>query len=305
MRIREFTPKLGSLCRWVRDLDVVSGLAEQLQVCGMRRTPREEELLRTLDSILRLTGQTDYSPLESPLRSGPIIPRGAWNLRDSGQIKQVYDSVVDGSIFRFAPSDMKSDFRIIENTPGSQRKPPNLHPAILYASRDDAITLSITPPTSTHHKHPVVPNLHLLKDVLRQEECLRIIAAAESIGFTPDAPVRAADEEASVLAHNFYWIVDNVFNAKLWQRVQQYVPKEIGKKKVRGLNRRFRLYRYIPGAEYRVHIGKFSAHISSTSLTRKQMVPGLLLELAKTTVTFMTPRLLMQSSLRCLPFLSI
>ncbi|TVY51301.1 hypothetical protein LCER1_G007805 [Lachnellula cervina] len=253
MRIRGKAPKLGALCRWVRDLDVVSGLAEQL-AGGHKRTATEEELLVVLDAILRLTGPTDYTS-EGTVSAGPIVPRSLWDLRSaSTSSKETYASVQDGSIFSSLPANLKSEFRIIEETPGLERRPANLHPAILHASNDDAISLSSTPPKSSHHKHPLVPNLHLLKDILSPEECTNIIAAAETIGFTPDAPIRAEGEESSILAHNFYWIVDNAFCAKLWGRVQAFVPKDVGGKKVRGLNRRFRVYRYVPGAEYRAHI---------------------------------------------------
>lgn len=270
MRIRGQTPKLGALCRWVRDLDVVSGLAEQL--AGDERSTQEAELLVVLDTILRLTGPTDYTS-EGQIVAGPMIPREAWDLRDGRERRQVYDSVLDRSILTSLPSTLKSQFRIIETTPGLQRKPANLHPAILHASKDDSILLSSTPPKSTHHKHPIVPNLHLLKDILSPSECEQIIGAAELIGFTPDAPIRAEGEESSVLAHNFYWIVDNAFCDKLWARISAFVPKDVGGKKVRGLNRRFRVYRYVPGAEYRAHIGKFHPQpsISPTNIFRRCM----------------------------------
>lgn len=254
MQIRGKVPKLGALCRWVRDLDVVSGLAEQLDVEGRKRTPREEELLVVLDAILRLTGPTDYT--DGAIVPCPINPRQPWDLRGSASRRLVYDTVLDGRIYNSLPEDITSGFRVIETTPGLQRKPPNLHPAILHASKDDAILLSSDPPKTSLHAHPTVPNLHLLKDVLNPDECIRIIAAGEKIGFTPDAPVREAGEESSVLAHNFYWIVDTAFCQKLWDRVKAYVPENVGGKKVRGLNRRFRVYRYVPGAEYRAHIGK-------------------------------------------------
>ncbi|KAL2059939.1 hypothetical protein VTL71DRAFT_10094 [Oculimacula yallundae] len=251
MRIRGQVPKLGALCRWVRDLDVVSGLAEQL--AGDERSTKEAELLVVLDAILRLTGPTDYS-VGGNVVAGPIIPREPWDLRDGRERRQVYDSVLDKSILTSLPSNLKSQFRIIETTLGLQRKPANLHPAILHASKDDAILLSSKPPKSTHHRHPIVPNLHLLKDILSPGECEQIIGAAELIGFTPDAPIRAEGEESSVLAHNFYWVVDNAFCDKLWARVSPFVPENVDGKKVRGLNRRFRVYRYVPGAEYRAHI---------------------------------------------------
>ncbi|KUJ06706.1 uncharacterized protein LY89DRAFT_661730 [Mollisia scopiformis] len=251
MRIRGQKPKLGALCRWVRDLDVVSGLAEQ--IAGETRSKREEDLLVVLDAILRLTGPTDYA-MGGSSHNGPIVPRPVWNSRDGSERRKVYDSVQDGTILSCVSKDIKSQFRTIETTPGLLRKPANHHPAILWASRDDAIQLSPNRTEATLHKHEIVPNLRLLKDVLTPSECEQIIAAAETIGFTPDAPIRAEGEEISILAHNFYWIVDTAFCTKLWERVAALVPKDVGGKKVRGLNRRFRVYRYVPGAEYRAHI---------------------------------------------------
>ncbi|PQE04345.1 prolyl 4-hydroxylase protein [Rutstroemia sp. NJR-2017a BBW] len=255
MRIRDQKPKLGALCRWVRDLDVVSGLAEQIEDAQAKRTKKEEQLLIVLDAILRVTGPVDYSMEEDLSTAGPIVPRKAWNLRDSNvHSRRTYESVLDKSILKSLPDDIRSQFRVIETTPGAQRKPPNLHPAILWASQDNAIPLDATAPRTTHHTHPIVPNLHLLKDVLSSEECVRIIAAGETMDFTPDAPIRAEGEENSILAHNFYWVVDNAFCNGLWNRVKEFVPTKMHGKQVRGLNRRFRVYRYVPGAEYRAHI---------------------------------------------------
>jgi hypothetical protein len=185
--------------------------------------------------------------------SMPIIPRETWNLRDDAPRRKVYNSVLDRTLMQSQPN-LAASFKVIDTTPGAQRKPPNLHPAILYTSEDDAIELSTTPPNATHHQHPTVPNLHLLKDVLSPTECEAIIAAGENLGFKPDAPITEEGEESSVLAHNFYWITDPAFTAKLWSRVSPFVPTQVGGKKVRGLNRRFRVYRYVPGAEYRAHI---------------------------------------------------
>lgn len=252
MRIRGQVPKLGALCRWVRDLDVVSGLAEQISG-GLARTSREVDLLKVLDAILRTTGPVDFN-IEGAAASGPMVVQKEWDLREGKDIARTYDSVLDSTIFGCLREDIVPCFRIIETTSGSERKPPNLHPAILYASQDNTISFSVSPPKTSHHQHPVVPNLHLLKDVLSREECTQIIAAAEKMGFTPDAPIRAEGEEISILAHNFYWIVDEAFNGGLWSRVSQFVPAEMKGKKVRGLNRRFRVYRYVPGAEYRAHI---------------------------------------------------
>jgi hypothetical protein len=259
MRIRNESPKLGALCRWVRDVDVVSGLSAQEG--GMSHstpggTAKNKELLVVLDAILRVTGPIDRTPATTS-STDPIALQSAWNLRDEAETRQeVYKSVLDKSILNILPEKMSQRFRIIETTPPLERKPPNLYPAILYASQDDAVCLSAEAPASSLHSHPIVPNLSLLHNILSVDECKQIIAAGELVEFIPDAPVKELGLPSSVLAHNFYWLIDNAFESKLWSRVKAYVPETVNGKKVRGINRRFRVYRYVPGAEYRCHIGE-------------------------------------------------
>jgi hypothetical protein len=259
MRIRKDTPTLGALCRWVRTLDVVSGLSIHVQVPShtvVGTNAQNDELIGVLDSILRVTGPTDTTAHGADVASG-ISLQDTWDLRGTSKpTRQIRQSVEDKTIFTSCAPDLKDRFRIIETTAGLQRKPPNLHPAILYASQDDAVLLGEGPKTECF-KHPIVPNLRLIKDVLSPEECSAIIAAGETIEFIPDAPMRPQGEDTSVLAHNFYWIVDQAFHDKLWDRVKAFVPESVAGKKVRGINRRFRVYRYVPGAEYRCHIGSY------------------------------------------------
>ncbi|KAF2822513.1 prolyl 4-hydroxylase [Ophiobolus disseminans] len=257
MRIRRETPTLGALCRWVRTLDVVSGLSIHTQVPSQTvvgRNAHNDQLIHVLDAILRVTGPTDTTSNGTSASSEPIALQETWNLRPLKEpTRQVRRSIENKSIFADCSSGLKDQFRIIETTAGLQRKPPNLHPAILYASQDDAVLLGKAPKTSCH-KHPIVPNLRLIKDVLSPDECSAIIAAGETIEFIPDAPMRPQGEDTSVLAHNFYWVVDQAFHDKLWSRVKAFVPEAVAGKQVRGVNRRFRVYRYVPGAEYRCHI---------------------------------------------------
>lgn len=252
MRIRGETPSLGALCRWVRQLDVVSGISTDGQ--NAVHSQSDAELLRMLDAILRVTGPVDTN-LGMKASTGPISVRESWNLRRTSQpTRPTRRSVEDKSIFTTCPSDFRERFRILETTLGPQRKPPNLHPAVLFTSTDDAVHLGAAPQT-TCHTHPIVPNLRLIENVLTPEECLSIIAAGETVEFIPDAPARPEGEDSSILAHNFYWMVDQPFHDKLWERVKPFVPESVHGNQVRGINRRFRVYRYVPGAEYRLHIG--------------------------------------------------
>lgn len=259
MRIRGERPKLGALCRWVRDLDVVSGLSGRAegasQVSG-QRSLRDKELFVVLDAILRVAGPVDVSVEGYHSTPGPIDLQKLWDASGGAPSREIYTAVLDRTISDWLPPKFNENyFRVVETTPGPLRKPPNYHPAVLYTSQDDLL-LGGACKTNVHH-HPVVPNLSLIDEVLSLYECMSIIAAAESVGFLPDVPVSEGDNEKStVLAHNFYWLVDEPFVEKLWNRVRPHVPEQVGGKRVRGLNRRFRMYRYVPGAEYRCHIGR-------------------------------------------------
>ncbi|KAK3392398.1 hypothetical protein B0T20DRAFT_361228 [Sordaria brevicollis] len=258
MRIRGDIPRLGALCRWVRDLDITSGLS-QTETTNRQSRP---ELLRIMDAILRATGQPiDSSGLsgDSPSTAwkGPIALQKMWDIRSPSARATPFpmrQSVLDGSLFSICPPNIKGQFKAIETTPGPQRKPPNLHPAVLHLSDEGAVPLSPTPArTITKIQHPVVPSLCVLKDVLSPEECKSIIAATESVGYLPDAPIKEDGSESSILAHNVYWIVDQTFHDALWERVRPFLPEKDAGRKARGINRRFRVYRYVPGAEYRCH----------------------------------------------------
>jgi hypothetical protein len=256
MRIRGQEPKLGALCRWVRDLDVISGLSTMPESQGapiVQRTAREKELITVIDAVLRTAGHSDSNPNAISYPNCPIALQSIWDLRPSSALEQVYASVLDKSIFTSAPQNLASSLRIIETTPGPQRKPPNHHDAILYTSAPDTIPLTAAKPPVQWNPHPTVPGLGLATNVLSPEECKAIVAAGETVTFVPDAPLRE-DGDVSILAHNFYWVVDVPFHDALWTRISPFVPASVGGRLARGLNRRFRVYRYVPGAEYRAHI---------------------------------------------------
>jgi hypothetical protein len=265
MRIRGQRPKLGALCRWVRDLDVVSGLSGRGEGghVGEERSPRDKELLVVLDAILRIAGPVDMSVESSILSPGPIALQTVWDACAGRRLTtQLYESVLDGDIFDRLPGGFVDQFRVIETIPGLLRKPPNHHPAVLHASDHFATCFDGNLRGTRVHNHPVVPNLSLIESILSWGECFNIVAAAESIGFLPDAPIlEGENEDSSVLAHNFYWLVDEATCEELWNRVRPYVPEQVGGKKVRGINRRFRVYRYVPGAEYRCHIGTYLDYV--------------------------------------------
>lgn len=75
---------------------------------------------------------------------------------------------------------------------------------------------------------------------------------------TTDAPLGTVGTTSSVLAHNVYWVADESFCAKLHARILPHLTTMAAQTNMTGtplgLNRRFRVYRYVPGALYRPHI---------------------------------------------------
>ncbi|KAF7590704.1 hypothetical protein BBP40_002540, partial [Aspergillus hancockii] len=105
MRIRGEQPKIGALCRWVRDLDVVSGLSTQpeaLDKVPLERSAKDMELLGVLDAILRVSTPIDTSP-NAVASTAPIAFQSIWDLRPATPPLPVYASVLDKSILAEAP----------------------------------------------------------------------------------------------------------------------------------------------------------------------------------------------------------
>lgn len=262
MRVREETPKLGALCRWVRDLDVVSGLSGAKGIHGRGvKSSKERDGFKALDAVLRVTCPIDEtSPVSGCAKPDDemISVQPVWNMRDTSKTNDpVWKAVKEGTLFPSSDDKEKTlaKYTIIETIPGPQRKPPNHHPALLYTSLPNAVDLTAaSAPTPVLHKHPLVPNLSLISSVLSPAECRDIVSAGEAVNFVPDAPFKDDTDDVSVLAHNFYWVVDQEFHDQLWERTRHFVPPHVGGRVARGLNRRFRVYRYVPGAEYRCHI---------------------------------------------------
>ncbi|KAL8290348.1 hypothetical protein RQP46_002606 [Phenoliferia psychrophenolica] len=238
LRLRKLVPKLGALQRWVRDCDAAS---------RSDGSYGDSDVLRVLDAILRST-------IEGGSEDEPVKRMDEWRMRDlSGE--NVWDEVYAGTFPAEADkAALAAPFSLLQSTPGPARLPPNHHPALLFASSPSAIPLAATPATPvTHHPVPSVPGAFLLADVLSLDECKSIIGAAEAVGFAPDQPV-GDSEGASVLAHNLYWLADQSFLDTFWSRLAHLLPQEVSGGRVQGLNARFRVYRYVPGAIYRPHI---------------------------------------------------
>ncbi|KAG2187420.1 hypothetical protein INT44_005108 [Umbelopsis vinacea] len=248
MRSKGQVPKLGALQRWVRDCDAAS-LRD-----GSHGDP---QIFRVLDSILR-TADPNLIPSHDSDHH-PVRQIGSWSaFPRASPLQMVYDTILAGNLFTEEQAEnYRKSFRVVCHEKGSERRTPNEYDFMLYASVPGTIKTSEPNmhPTVERIDVPNVPGAFMITNVLTSSECDQVLSAAESIGFTPDVPaVGAAVDSVSVLAHNFFWLVDDDFLGTIFKRCEPHFPKEIGGGAVVGVNSRWRVYRYVPGAIYRPHI---------------------------------------------------
>lgn len=231
MRTKKVIPKLGAIQRWTRDCDAAS------------RDSMNPIVLQTLDAILR-TADPDMVSLANRDQSkrSPIIMFPQWAPPEP-KVRLIVSKDA-----KFLPQ-----FKIIYEEKGADRKPPNAHDMILYNSKEGTIELE-EPFGIERVDIPTLPGVFVIKNVLTPGECISMISAAETLGFTPDHPTGGtAKESQSVLAHNFFWLADPSLLDAIYQRCLPFLPPTMDGA-IAGLNSRWRMYRYTPGSIYRPHI---------------------------------------------------
>ena len=250
------------------------------------------QVLAVLEAILRTTTQST-----SDFVLEPVARKEDWVLR-AGSGDDLFAEVTEGKLpkpeekatiaakFRLCTSYSPSlngalTRRIVSNTPGPLRLPPNLHPALLYASSPSIIPLDTVAAPVTRHEVPNVPGAFMLDSIFSAEECRQIVGAAEAVGFAPDKPV--GEGSGSILAHvrrfrccfvrelmnfeqNLYWLADDALMSTLWNRISALLPQEIAGGKVTGLNARFRGWSIFPFA--RIVLMRDALQCTATSQER-------------------------------------
>lgn len=98
-------------------------------------------------------------------------------------------------------------------------------------------------------------DIFTLSEIFSAEECLELIARGEGMGFeaasvtTPSGPQMLP----SIRNNDRVIFDDPAFAHTVWNRVQEFVPNQIDGYAVKGLNERFRFYRYDPGQRFKRH----------------------------------------------------
>jgi len=157
---------------------------------------------------------------------------------------------IDNPVPLRTDEEFRSGFRVVQHLAAADRQPPNKHDLRIHASEPGTAALAPSCAVSRVDM-PGVPGAFMLKHLLTPGECERLLAAATAVGFDPDEP---ATGSASVLAHACAWLADAPLNDALFERCRALLPPVLGGGDVVGLNARWRLYRYVPGAVYRPHI---------------------------------------------------
>ena len=99
-----------------------------------------------------------------------------------------------------------------------------------------------------------VPGIFQLLNVISNQECERLIALTESLGYLKDAAVSLPRS----VRHNdnVTWVVDEQTDGIIWSRCENSITDDRGifsGKKPLGLNARFRFYRYQQGDYFKPH----------------------------------------------------
>jgi hypothetical protein len=142
------------------------------------------------------------------------------------------------------------DFYVIAREPGAE------HPAIpTWASRRQN-PASLEPAANrevTRRDIDAVPGCFQLLDVLSVDECARLVALTESLGYLEDAAVSLPRSVRH--NHNATWVADDVTTDIIWQRCRALFSNadDFHGKQALGINSRFRFYRYAKGDYFSAH----------------------------------------------------
>ena len=206
---------------------------------------KEEEcdVWSTLDAILRttqplLSRSSDEGTREPGSRLEWFPP---FDIPSTAEKKQDVSSIV---------SKAKEAMKVLQVTPGEERRPHNKYPATIFYSPEGTFPLAPLSETNcTRHDIQGVPQGFTISSVFSSSECDALVETMEAVGLQPDEPVSgSAVQLSSVLAHNLIWLSDPKFIETLFERIKPHLPQTMGGGEVKGVNKRFRFYRYRPGA---------------------------------------------------------
>ncbi len=127
-----------------------------------------------------------------------------------------------------------------------------------FSAHPQSVALDLLGPPSlpTRRENIDGDRIYRLHGLLRPTECRAWIQAAQALGFAP-AGLAIGEDRFRVNEHarnnERVMIEDEALARGLWTRMQAWVTPRHEGEPVRGLNWRFRIYRYEPGQYFRPH----------------------------------------------------
>ena len=106
-------------------------------------------------------------------------------------------------------------------------------------------------PEVVRQKVEGVPGAFQLLNVLTPAEADNFVATLEEMGFEEDAPVSLPRSVRH--NHNVNWVVSDAIDQVIWARSAPLVTEQIQGEGAKGINARFRVYRYEAGDFFKPH----------------------------------------------------
>ncbi|WP_425075259.1 hypothetical protein [Psychroserpens sp. S379A] len=118
-------------------------------------------------------------------------------------------------------------------------------------TKEDVFTKSFDTSKVKRVEVPEVPGAFQLLNVLTDEETQKLIDVSENLGYDEDSPVSLPHEVRH--NENFNWVVSEVIDKTIWERSQHLVTEEWQGQTAKGINARFRFYKYKEGDFFKPH----------------------------------------------------
>jgi len=98
---------------------------------------------------------------------------------------------------------------------------------------------------------PEVPGAFQILNLLSKKESDNIVKIAEELGFHEDSPVSLSRD----IRHNdnLNWIVSEFIDDVIWTRSKNWITESFREQSAKGMNARFRFYRYKTGDFFKPH----------------------------------------------------
>jgi hypothetical protein len=301
-------PKQGTIQRWVRNVDACddtckiqllsailqlkhsskgdngngNGYEEASEEASSNNNKHDPQL------ALMQARMKQQSAITTTNTTNDLTILEGWKVPSSEETTSTV-AAVDETELRMPPTTAQLfESRIIYQEEASTRKPPNHYDLWLHVTTPTGAAICFCPPERrlqlpvVKHDVPFCPGAFVLENVLTAQECEKLQRAATQLGFRPDHPTSL---EKPTGIDSCEWLVDDLIQAAVFQRVQAYLPANMSmagnshstaargtatvaavaatattgtKKKnqllLHSLNKRWRFFRYAQDCVYRPHI---------------------------------------------------